>query len=213
MLGRMNEFATRLVLRALAAGSLLAWACGAHAQASASSLDGRSLYGACVVCHQPNADGSPDGAIPSLAGQRRGYLLEQLRGFGTRERRAPGMDVVAAHSTFRDPERMLALADYLAALPPNRHPVRGPAEVDAAGAHLYRARCAGCHGVRGRGVGAQLPVLACQHYPYLRRRLDVLPAAHGKPPAPAIEAAAAILPPRSKDALAAYISHLCPEHP
>jgi hypothetical protein len=27
--------------------------------------DGKALYGPCVVCHQPNAWGSPDGRIPS----------------------------------------------------------------------------------------------------------------------------------------------------
>ncbi len=213
MLGCMKEIAARLALRSLAVSCLLAWACGARAQVASAAPDGKSLYAACVVCHQPNAGGSPDGIIPSLAGQRRDYLIAQLGAFGARERRAPGMDVVAAHTTFRDHDRMRTLAGYLAALPPNPDPVRGPAESVAAGASVYRGRCALCHGAQGHGGGRDVPVLACQHYPYLRRQLDVLPAVHGKLAPRTLGTATQTLSPEFKDALAAYIAHLCPEHP
>jgi mono/diheme cytochrome c family protein len=44
------------------------------AQAAPAISDGSRLYAPCVVCHQPNASGSPDGAIPNLAGQQDRYL-------------------------------------------------------------------------------------------------------------------------------------------
>src|SRR5450759_3953491 len=67
------------------------------AQAAHSISDGSRLYRPCVVCHQPNAWGSPDGAIPSLAGQQERYLERQLALFRSGARVDTAMQIVTAH--------------------------------------------------------------------------------------------------------------------
>lgn len=44
------------------------------AHARSPTTDGERLYPPCVVCHEPNAWGSPDERIPNLAEQMEGYF-------------------------------------------------------------------------------------------------------------------------------------------
>src|SRR3974377_533439 len=87
------------------------------AQGSPATVDGRQLYAPCVVCHQPSAWGSLDGAIPSLAGQQKRYLERQLVVFRSGARVDSAMQIVAAHATFADQTNITAVADYLSKLP------------------------------------------------------------------------------------------------
>ena len=124
--------------------------CGvAHAVSSVSN--GSRLYRPCIVCHQPNAWGSPDGAIPNLAGQQVRYLEKQLALFRSGARVDTAMQVVTAHSTFGDQDDIVALASYLSGLEANPHPVKGSGEHLRAGQEMYAHICAACHGVAGRG--------------------------------------------------------------
>ncbi len=188
---------------------VLAGTCAA-ARAADAPLDGKALYAPCVVCHQPTAWGTPDGTIPGLAGQRRAYLEEVLRRFASRERRGPGMDVVAAHTAFRDPQRRARLASYLAELPPAPHPVRGPRAAHALGRSVYAHACATCHGHDGRGGrNPAVPRLACQHYPYLRQRLEQPDTMHLAAPSVDLRAFIEQLSPAERDAVASYAADLC----
>src|ERR1017187_6824298 len=88
-------------------------------QAAPSISDGGRLYAPCVVCHQPNAWGSPDGAIPHLAGQQERYLEKQLAVFLSPSRIDTATQVVTAHQTLNNQDDILALARYLSGLDAN----------------------------------------------------------------------------------------------
>ena len=174
------------------------------AQAAPSKSDGSRLYTLCEVCHQPNAWGSPDGAIPSLAGQQRRYLEKQLTVFRSGAREDTAMPV---HPIFGDQHNIVAVAGYLSRLEANPNPVNGSGEHLRVGQELYAHICAACHGVDGRGEQEhRVPRIAGQHYPYLRRQIEVAAGLH-KDLAPAeMTSALRGMRPQEKDALADYIS-------
>jgi len=135
--------------------------------------DGKSLYAPCVVCHQPNAWGSPDGNIPSLAAQQASYLIKQLAMFKSGTRTGTAMQLVTAHSTFNSEQNIIEIAQYLSSLEPNPQPVKGSGQHCRAGKDIYAHMCGACHGIEGRGeAGREVPGIAGQHYPYLRRQID-----------------------------------------
>src|SRR5476651_2543500 len=107
--------------RAFQAALILALACGS--QTALAVPGGSRLYRPCVVCHQPNAWGSPDGAIPSLAGQQERYLERQLALFRSGARVDTAMQIVTAHPSVSSQDDIIALASYLTALDPNPNPV------------------------------------------------------------------------------------------
>ncbi len=181
--------------------------CGV-AQATPPQSDGARLYAPCVVCHQPNAWGSPDGAIPNLAGQQKRYLERQLAVFRSGAREDTAMNIVAAHA-FSDHHGIVALASYLSGLDANPNPVNGSGEHLRVGQELYVHICAACHGANGRGEPAhRVPRIAGQHYPYLRRQIEAAAALHKDLAAPEMTSALRGMRPQEKDALADYISRL-----
>jgi cytochrome c553 len=189
--------------------AVLTFAIFGVAQAAPSISDGSRLYAPCVVCHQPNAWGSPDGAIPNLAGQQKRYLEKQLAVFRSGARVDTAMQVVAAHSTFGNQHNIVALANYLSALDANPDPVKGSGEHLRVGQELYAHICAACHGVDGRGEQAnRVPRIAGQHYPYLRQQIEAAASLHKDLAPPEMTSALRSMRPQEKDALADYISRL-----
>ncbi len=179
------------------------------AQAAPSISSGSRLYAPCVVCHQLNGWGSPDGAIPNLAGQQPRYLERQLALFRSGARVDTAMQVVTAHRTFSDQEDIVALARYLSDLVANPNPVKGSGEHLAVGEELYARICAACHGVAGRGApGNRVPRIAGQHYPYLRRQIEDAARLHKDLAPPEMTSALRAIRPEERDALADYISRL-----
>lgn len=179
------------------------------AQAGPTTSQGSRLYGPCVVCHQPNAGGSPDGAIPNLAGQGERYLERQLTAFRSGARVDTAMQVVTAHRTFNNNENVDVLAHYLSGLDANPNPVKGSGEHLRVGQELYTHICAACHGPAGRGERTnRVPRIAGQHYPYLRRQIEVAADLHKDLAPPEMTSALRGMRPQEKDALADYISRL-----
>jgi cytochrome c553 len=177
--------------------------------AQAAQSDGMRLYAPCVVCHQPNAWGSPDGVIPNLAGQQRRYLERQLAVFRSGAREDTAMQVVAVHPTFSDHHNIVALASYLSSLDANPTPVNGSGEHLRVGQELYAHICAACHGANGRGEpGNRVPRIAGQHYPYLRRQIEAAAGLHKDLAPPEMTSALRGMRPQEKEALADYISRL-----
>jgi cytochrome c553 len=177
--------------------------------APSTSNRGSGLYAPCVVCHQPNAWGSPDGAIPSLAGQQARYLEKQLSLFRSGARVDTAMQVVTAHRTFSNQDDIAALARYLSALGANPHPVEGSGEHLRVGQELYAHICAACHGVTGQGEsGNRVPRIAGQHYPYLKRQIEAAAGLHKDLAPPEMTSALRGMRPQEMDALADYISRL-----
>src|SRR5450631_958740 len=179
------------------------------AQAAPSISDGGRLYGPCVVCHQPNAWGSPDGAIPNLAGQQKRYLEKQLAVFRSGARVDTAMQVVAAHPTFSNQHNIVALANYLSGLDANPNPVNGAGDHLRVGQELYARICRACHGVDGRGdPGNRVPRIAGQHYPYLRQQIEAAAGLHKDLAPPEMTSALRGMRPQEMDALADYVSRL-----
>jgi cytochrome c553 len=179
------------------------------AQAAPMISDGSRLYRPCMVCHQPNAWGSPDGAIPGLAGQQERYLERQLILFRSGARVDTAMQLVTAHPAVNSQDEILALAHYLSALDPNPNPVKGSGKHLRLGQELYAHICAACHGVGGQGeAGNRVPRLAGQSYPYLKRQIEAAAALHKDLAPPEMTSALRSMRPQEIDALADYISRL-----
>jgi cytochrome c553 len=178
-------------------------------QASPPAASGSRLYAPCVVCHQPNAWGSPDGAIPSLAGQQKRYLEKQLAVFRSGARQDTAMQIVTAHATFGDQHNIVGVSGYLAGLAANPDPVKGSGEHLRVGQEIFAHICAACHGVDGLGdSGNRVPRIAGQHYPYLRRQIEAAAGLHKDLAPPEMTSALRGMRPQEKDALADYISRL-----
>lgn len=196
-------------LHGLILQAVLAIAIVGVTHAAPSMSDGRRLYAPCAVCHQPNAWGSTDGTIPSLAGQQKRYLEKQLALFRSGARVDTAMQVVTAHQTFDNPQNIVALASYLSALDANPNPVEGSGQHLRVGQELYAHICAACHGVDGRGDPAnRVPRIAGQQYPYLTRQIEAAAALHKDLAPPEMTSALRGMPPQEKEALADYIARL-----
>ena len=189
--------------------AVLALAICCIAQAAPSASSGARLYAPCVVCHQPNAWGSPDGTIPSLAAQQQRYLEKQLLLFQSGARVDTAMQVVTAHKTFANHDDVVTVARYLSGLEPNPHPAQGSGQHLRVGQELYSHICAACHGVDGAGeAGNRVPRIAGQQYPYLRRQIDAVATSHKELAPPEMLSALRSMRPQEMDALADYISRL-----
>jgi cytochrome c553 len=179
------------------------------AQAAPSIGVGSRLYAPCGTCHAPKAWGSNDGVIPNLAGQQRRYLEKQLGMFRSGARVDPAMQIVAAHPASGNGQDTDALAAYLSGLDWNPNPRMGSGEHLRVGQELFVHICAACHGADGRGdTSNHVPRIAGQHYPYLRRQLDVAAGLHRDLAPPEMTSALRGMRSTEMDALADYISRL-----
>ncbi len=144
--------------RGLAVLALLGVAVVAQAQAPS-----KERLAACAACHGPEGV-APSPAIPSLAGQPRLFIENQLVLMREGLREVPAMQ--AAVAGLGD-EEIVALARHYAALP--LKPTPGPLQPEQqhAGAALSRqGGCGSCHLPDYRGQN-QVPRLAGQHEAYL----------------------------------------------
>lgn len=118
----------------------------------------------CVNCH--GEDGiSKIPEVPNLSGQNAAYLLEQIRKFGSGERKDQFMQGLI--KVLKDEERV-QIATYYAsvAVPPS------PAEAAQVprGKELFAKLCARCHGDQAYG-NELFPRLAGQHVTYLKKSI------------------------------------------
>jgi cytochrome c553 len=119
------------------------------------------------------------------------------------------MQIVAAHAKFGNHDNIVALANYLSGLDLNPNPVKGSGEHLRVGQEIYAHICAACHGVDGRGEQAnRVPSIAGQHYPYLRRQIEMAASLHKDLAPPEMTSALRGMQTQEKDALADYISRL-----
>ena len=115
----------------------------------------------CTNCHGEEGL-SKTSDVPNLAGQNPGYLLEQIRKFGSGERKDAFMQGLI--KVLRDEER-LQIALYYASTPVSPTPAN--AAHSAKGKDIFAKLCARCHGEQARGSEAY-PRLAGQKLPYLQ---------------------------------------------
>jgi cytochrome c553 len=114
----------------------------------------------CVNCHGDNGI-SKIPEVPNLAGQNPAYLLEQIRKFGSGERKDQFMQGLI--KVLKDDERVqIALFFGSQAVPPSK---ADPVQV-ARGKELFTKLCVRCHGEAAHG-DATIPRLAGQQIPYV----------------------------------------------
>jgi len=131
----------------------------------------------CTWCHGGSAQGYTP--APRLAGQRAGYIEQQLVSFGKHTRDSPfSRQYMWGAAASLSPQAVRNLARYFSELPP-RPANDGDRELVARGETIYQrgmpeaniAACVACHGPKAEGVGA-IPRLSGLAYTYLKRRLE-----------------------------------------
>lgn len=126
-----------------------------------ASEGGHKAASFCFNCHGENGV-SKIPEVPNLGGQNPAYLLEQIRKFGSGERKEQFMQGLI--KALKDEDR-LRIALYFGGqtVPPSR---ADPAQV-VRGKELFTKLCVRCHGDAARG-DATIPRLAGQQVPYLQ---------------------------------------------
>ena len=169
---------------------LLAFAFAASAQAQ-NLEKGKEINSTCAGCHGEFGQGGSRGEYPRIAGQRVGYIIDQLKSFRartrvnipmypyTQERELPDEDIkdVAAYlasielpttwPVFKDTDdalTRLTLTERVMIIPrANGNLGNGEA--------VYQKKCATCHAKDGTGRG-MFPMLVGQYTSYLKRQME-----------------------------------------
>lgn len=141
---------------------------------------GKKLYTQhCQQCHGPQALGNADNTLPSLAGQRRAYLIKQLADFTALERDSRPMHVVVSQPGLGEPQSWADISGYLNSLPAARFPESGDGGNLELGEAIFQEQCASCHEEDGRGDDdGFVPSLRNQHYRYLVRQMRSIASWH-----------------------------------
>ena len=125
---------------------------------------GKKLTFFCANCHGEDGNSkSPE--VPNLAGQNPAFLLEQIRKFGSGERKDAFMQGLI--KVLKDDER-LQISLFYAGMPVL--PAKSDAAQVARGKELFGKLCVRCHGDQARG-NAEIPRIAGQKLPYLQTTL------------------------------------------
>ena len=130
-----------------------------------AALDaGRKASAFCANCHGEEGI-SKTADIPNLAGQNPAFLLEQIRKFGSGERKDAFMQGLI--KVLKDDDRLQISLFYASMSVP---PSRADAALAAKGKELFAKLCVRCHGDQARG-NAEIPRIAGQKLSYLQTTL------------------------------------------
>lgn len=201
------------------AGALMVLGCSniersrdlANPSVSASTL----AQQVCSNCHGLTGNAvSPN--FPNLAGQVEPYLIAQLGGFKSHDRRDPaGFEYMWGLSRGLTDDQIKGLATYYRAQMPTLQAIEGDAARIASGKALFETgladkgvpACAGCHGAKGEG-NATFPRLAGQHVDYLVKQLVVFQRTDERPEGAIMKTVAHELTPQNIADVAAYAQAL-----
>ena len=149
-------------------------------QLDSNAQNGAKVYAArCARCHGAGAIGNAETVIPSLAGQRRAYLVKQLADFSELERDSKDMHAIVTRPDLSDPQVWADVSAYLNALPPLRYPQAGAQQEVELGEAIFQQHCASCHEEDARGDDdGFVPSLRDQHYSYLVRQMRSIASWH-----------------------------------
>ena len=167
--------------------------------ARADAKAGEKKAQICLICHKA---GAPVAYLPTLEGQTREYLYNQIKAYKEKRRPDPVMQTNVAQLSDRD---MRDIAAYFA----SRRPVRGSFPLDEAKASRGKSRaealkCASCHGADYSGK-KEAPRLAGVEPRYIAPQL--LAFAGGKRAHPPFDGMRELSPEEAED-LAQYFAHL-----
>jgi cytochrome c553 len=149
-------------------------------QLDANATRGARLYAKhCAGCHGDKALGNAAGVIPTLAGQRRAYVIKQFADFTELERESRDMHNVLSRKPLAEPQLWADVSLFLNGLPAARSPETGDGSGVELGEAIFHEQCASCHEEDARGDDdGFVPSLRDQHYSYLLRQMRGLAAAH-----------------------------------
>jgi len=141
---------------------------------------GEQLYVTyCSNCHGSQALGSAERLIPSLAGQRRAYLVKQFADFSEMERASRTMHGVVSQAAVANEQAWADLSGYLNSLPRASFPQTGDGRGLELGEAIFQEQCASCHEEDARGDDdGFVPSLRDQHYSYLVRQMRSIASWH-----------------------------------
>ncbi len=130
-----------------------------------TSLSAPKSAQTCVACH--GMDGNSINPLwPDLAGQKPGYLADQLKSFRAGVRTN---DLMAPLVKALSDQDINELAAYYASRP-LKVAANGNADKVSAGEHAS-AYCVSCHGMKGQTANSEWPNLAGQQAAYLQQQL------------------------------------------
>lgn len=133
----------------------------------------------CAQCHGAQGLGSATKVIPSLAGQRRAYVIKQLADFSEQERDSREMHAVVSQPELAEPQTWADVAGYLNALPRVRFPQTGNGRGVELGEAIFQEQCSSCHEEDAGGDDdGFIPSLRDQHYSYLVRQVRSIGSWH-----------------------------------
>ena len=146
-------------------GRLLVLFIGATSQAAFATPNQKieTLVSACIACHGENGV-STMATQPNLAGQKQGYLAQEITKFRDGQRQNPLMDSVVKNLSNNQIEE---IARYFSQ---QTNPKLADLAQNPGGQHV-RARCISCHGMQGFTVNRLWPNLAGQQEDYLAKQL------------------------------------------
>lgn len=160
--------------------------------AAQDAENGKEVYGPCAACHGDLGQGGKKGEYPRIAGQRAGYLEQQLRLFRDRKRINFPMFPTTEHRDFPDKDLLDVVAyvasiklstkvpefkdtdDALARLLAMEKVMiipRAEGDVEKGKVH-YHEHCQNCHAKDGMGR-SDFPMLVGQYTNYLQRQVDL----------------------------------------
>ena len=158
---------------------------------SADLEKGKEINGTCAACHGEFGQGGKKGEYPRLAGQRPGYIMDQLKSFRSRTRINIPMFPYTQERELPD-EDIKDVAAYLASIElPTKWPVFKESDDAltrltltervmiiprvtgnlANGEAIYKKQCVTCHAANGMGRG-MFPMLVGQYTSYLKRQIE-----------------------------------------
>jgi cytochrome c553 len=180
-----------MVLRNLVPLAMAGWLV-AGAAVAVDLEKGKEINGTCAACHGDQGAGGKRGEYPRIAGQRVGYIENQLKSFRSRTRVNIPMFPYTQERELSD-EDIKDISAYLASIELSNKMPSFKGTEDALtrlqmvervmiipraegnlehGEALYQKQCASCHGKTGKGRG-MFPMLVGQYTNYLKRQVDL----------------------------------------
>ncbi|MCC8404347.1 cytochrome c4 [Paraburkholderia sp. MMS20-SJTN17] len=165
---------------------------GCHDMEHSRRIDDPAIAGktialqVCSNCHGVNGV-SVSPTFPSLAGQQREYLVNQLMDFRAHRRSDPNAKIYMWGFTHLSDAQIDELAAYFSSRPPPAGGHADPLLVDN-GKTIFVSglpdkgvpACSSCHGAHGEGTG-EFPRLAGQHADYIVKQLAIFQHTRQRP--------------------------------